>query len=69
MKWQKGKDCDGNVIERVAVSDTGHKVARFTALGADQFRASYQGEFIHLPVATKEEAVKACNAHFAAMKK
>lgn len=66
MKWQKGRDRDGNVIERAAVSDTGHKIARFTGPGGDQFRASYQGEFIHFPVKTKEEAVKACNAHFAA---
>lgn len=66
MKWQKGKDRDGNVLERVAVSDTGHKVARYTIAGVDQFRASFKDQFIHLPVPCKEEAVKACNAHFAA---
>lgn len=66
MKWRKGRDRDGNLMERVAVSDTGHKVARYTIAGVDQFRASFKDTFIHFPVNTKEEAVKACNAHFAA---
>ncbi|NTE96705.1 hypothetical protein [Agrobacterium tumefaciens] len=63
MRWQKGRDRDGKPIERVAVSDAGYKVALFTVSGNDLFRASYQGEFIHQPVTTKQEAVAACNAH------
>lgn len=65
MKWQKGRDRDGNIMNRVSVSDQGYKIAIYTVAGVDKFRASFQGEFIHLPVIDQHEAVKACKAHSA----
>lgn len=49
MKWAKAKDKDSKVLERVAVSDAGYRVARFTIDGHHQYRASLQGEFLHAP--------------------
>ena len=64
MKWAKAKDKDGNVLERVAISDAGYKVARFTIDGKDQYRASLQGEFLHFPVPDPKEAQAVCERHY-----
>lgn len=67
MKWQKARDRDGKLIERCVVSDAGYKVARFTVAGTDLYRASFQGEFLHMPVPVKTEAFAVCENHFAIM--
>lgn len=65
MKWAKAKDKDGNVLERVAISDAGYKVARFTIAGGDQYRASLNGQFLHHPVPCPKEAQAVCERHHA----
>ena len=65
MKWAKAKDKDGNVLDRVAVSDEGYKVAKFTIGGHDLYRASLQGEFLHFPVTDPKEAQAVCERHYA----
>jgi hypothetical protein len=67
VRWQKARDRDGNVIDRCAVSDKGYKVARFTLAGKELYRASFQGEFLHMPVTDKAEAVAVCNNHHSIM--
>jgi len=64
MKWAKAKDKDGNVLDRVAISDAGYKVARFTIAGQDQYRASLSGEFLHFPVTDPKEAQAVCERHY-----
>lgn len=64
MKWAKAKDKDGKILDRVAVSDIGYKVAKFTIGGQDLYRASLQGEFLHSPVTDPREAQEVCERHF-----
>ncbi len=64
MKWTKAKDQDGQILERVAISDAGYKVARFTIAEQDQYRASLQGEFLHFPVPDPKEAQAVCERHY-----
>ncbi len=65
MKWKKGRDRDGKIQERVAVSDAGYTVARFTVNGAELYRASTKGEFICWPTTDPKEAQRACERHSA----
>ncbi len=65
MKWKKGRDRDGKIQERVAVSDDGYTVARFTVGDQELYRASVKGEFICWPTHDPKEAQRACERHAA----
>lgn len=65
MNWSKLKDEDGEIIQRVIVSDTmpAYKIARFTVAGSDSYRPSQSGQFIGAPQKTIKDARDVCERH------
>lgn len=57
MKWKK----EGPYL---AVSDTGHKVAKYVSGDQVQYRPSFSGEFISYPVSDPKEAQAICERHY-----
>ncbi len=45
------------------VSDAGYKIARFKVFGDNQYRASFGGQWIGLPLSDLDEAKAACAKH------
>lgn len=65
MRWKKATGSDGKILDRVAVSDVGYRVARFTIDGVDKYRPSLSGQFLHRGLPDPQEAKAVCERHYA----